>query len=259
MRRVMRAALVLLLAGLAAVVPVSAAYADTTVRVAVPGGLPLNIRSAPNTGASVVGSLANGSYVSIRCFTYGSWVDGIGGSTNVWDQLPSGGWVTDGFLETGSNAPVVPKCGAAPFKLPWRAGAAYTITQTPGNPYSHNDDYNRNAIDFAMPSGTAVLAAAGGTVYYEGWSTGGGIIALIDHGNNRCTIYAHLSSTIINGGQRVAQGQQIGTSGATGNATGPHLHFDVVYCNTQLSREIANTVERGTSYPTGLAPVSVNG
>ncbi|WP_405113421.1 peptidoglycan DD-metalloendopeptidase family protein [Micromonospora sp. NBC_01405] len=146
----------------------------------------------------------------------------------------------------------------APFKLPYGAGHAYTITQTPGSGYSHNDGYNRHAVDFAMPQGTPIVASAAGTVYYEGWSAGGGIIALIDHGNNRCSQYAHLSTTIVNRGQWVAQGQHIGASGATGNVTGPHLHWNVVYCDSQLSREIPNTVETGTNYPTGTAPVSQN-
>ncbi|MGW2180524.1 peptidoglycan DD-metalloendopeptidase family protein [Streptomyces sp. NPDC001732] len=146
----------------------------------------------------------------------------------------------------------------APFKLPYPAGSAYTITQTPGSGYSHNDDYNRHAVDFAMPTGTPIVASAAGTVYFEGWSTGGGIMALIDHGNNRCSQYAHLSSTVINTGQRVAQGQLIGRSGATGNATGPHLHWNIVQCSSQLSREIPNSVETGTNYPTGYAPVSQN-
>ncbi|MFI2331392.1 peptidoglycan DD-metalloendopeptidase family protein [Micromonospora aurantiaca] len=146
----------------------------------------------------------------------------------------------------------------APFKLPYGAGNAFTVTQTPGSGFSHNDDYNRHAVDFAMPQGTPIVASADGTVYFEGWSAGGGIIALIDHGNNRCSQYAHLSATIVNRGQRIAQGQQIGTSGATGNATGPHLHWNIVYCNSQISREIANSVEVGTSYPTGSRPVSQN-
>ncbi|MFD0557356.1 VCBS repeat protein [Stackebrandtia endophytica] len=147
----------------------------------------------------------------------------------------------------------------APFKLPYRAGSAYVITQTPGSGFSHADDYNRHAVDFGMPTGTPIVASAAGTVYFEGWTNGGGIMVLIDHGNNRCSQYAHLNSTIINNGNRVSQGQQIGTSGATGNVTGPHLHWNIVYCNSQISREIPNSVERGTSYPTGHAPVSQNG
>ncbi|MFE7110779.1 peptidoglycan DD-metalloendopeptidase family protein [Streptomyces sp. NPDC057575] len=260
MRRSIRAGLALLFAGLAVMVPAASAHADAVVTVSVPSGLPLQIRSAPSLGAQVLGSLANGSRVTIRCYGRGDTVDGIGGATNIWNKLPNGGWVSDGFLETGSNAPVVPACsGGAPFKLPYRAGSAYTVTQTPGEGYSHNDDYNRHAVDFATPTGTPIVASASGTIYFEGWNGAGGIMALVNHGNNRCTQYAHLSSTIIDVGDSVAQGQQIGTSGATGNVTGPHLHWNVVNCDSQLSREIPNTVETGTSYPTGSAPVSRNG
>ncbi|MET9659332.1 peptidoglycan DD-metalloendopeptidase family protein [Streptomyces sp. NPDC006510] len=260
MRRSIRAGLALLFAGLAVMVPAASAHADAVVTVNVPSGLPLQIRSAPGLGAQVIGSLANGSGVTISCYGRGDTVEGIGGATDIWNKLPNGGWITDGFLETGSNEPVVPACsGGTPFRLPYRVGSAYTVTQTPGEGYSHNDDYNRHAVDFATPTGTPIVASAGGTIYFEGWNGAGGIMALVDHGNNQCTQYAHLSSTIINTGDTVARGQQIGTSGATGNVTGAHLHWNVVYCDSQLSREIPNTVETGTSYPTGSAPVSQNG
>jgi murein DD-endopeptidase MepM/ murein hydrolase activator NlpD len=151
--------------------------------------------------------------------------------------------------------------GAAPgeFRLPYPAGQAYTITQAAASDFSHNDDYNRHAIDIGTPSGTPVLASAPGTIYFEGWNGGGGIMALVDHGNNRCTQYAHLSSTIINIGDQVGQGQQIGTSGATGNVTGAHLHWNVINCDSQTSREIPDSVEVGTNYVVGSAPVSQNG
>ncbi|MGW2183503.1 peptidoglycan DD-metalloendopeptidase family protein [Streptomyces sp. NPDC001732] len=259
MRRSVRAGLALLFSGLAVMVPAASAHADAVVTVSVPNGLPLQIRSAPSLGAQVLGSLANGSRVTISCYGRGDTVQGIGGATDIWNKLPSGGWVSDGFLETGSNNPVVPPCSsAAPFKLPYPAGSAYTVTQTPGEGYSHNDAYNRHAVDFGMPTGTPVVASASGTIRFEGWNGPGGIMALVDHGNNRCTQYAHLSSTIINTGDRVVQGQRIGTSGATGNVTGAHLHWNVVYCDSQLSREIPNSVETGTRYPTGTAPVSQN-
>ncbi|MFF2654078.1 peptidoglycan DD-metalloendopeptidase family protein [Streptomyces sp. NPDC058045] len=261
MRRRLRTAVTSLFAGLAVMVPVTVAHADAAVTVSVPAGLPLQVRAEPNLGAAVIGSLPNGSSVTISCYAHGDTVSGIGGDTSVWNKLPGGGWVTDGFLETGSNQPVVGPCsgGAAPFKLPFPRGSAYTVTQTPGTGYSHNDDYNRHAVDFGTPSGTPIVASASGTIRFEGWNGPGGIMALVDHGDNRCTQYAHLSSTIINAGDWVAQGQQIGTSGGTGNVTGPHLHWNVVNCDSQLSREIPNTVETGTNYPTGTAPVSQNG
>ncbi|MFJ2026718.1 peptidoglycan DD-metalloendopeptidase family protein [Streptomyces sp. NPDC087897] len=261
MRHGVRAGLALLISGLGIAASATVAHADAVVTVSVPSGLPLQVRAEPHLRAAVIGSLANRSRVTIRCYGYGDVVAGIGGNTRIWNKLPTGGWVTDGFLETGSNSPVVGPCsgGSAPFKLPFPAGSAYRVTQTPGEGYSHNDDYNRHAVDFGTPAGVPILASAGGTIRFEGWNGAGGIMALVDHGGNRCSQYAHLSATIINTGDRVSQGQRIGTSGATGNVTGPHLHWNVVNCDSQLSREIPDGVETGTSYPNGSAPVSRNG
>jgi murein DD-endopeptidase MepM/ murein hydrolase activator NlpD len=86
------------------------------------------------------------------------------------------------------------------------------------------------AIDYGVPVGTPVQAAASGTVKATGSGAGersyGNYIEL-DHGNGYTTLYAHLSSIQVTTGQSVVQGQVIGLSGATGYATGPHLHFEV--------------------------------
>lgn len=86
------------------------------------------------------------------------------------------------------------------------------------------------AIDYGVPVGTPVQAAASGTVKATGSGAGersyGNYIEL-DHGNGYTTLYAHLSSIQVTVGQTVVQGQVIGLSGATGYATGPHLHFEV--------------------------------
>jgi murein DD-endopeptidase MepM/ murein hydrolase activator NlpD len=81
-------------------------------------------------------------------------------------------------------------------------------------------------IDISAPTGTAVRAAASGTVIYAGSMGGYGTIIVIDHGNGLATAYAHLSSIWIGGGS-VSQGQGIGAVGCTGSCTGPHLHFEV--------------------------------
>ncbi len=81
-------------------------------------------------------------------------------------------------------------------------------------------------IDIAAPSGTAVHAAASGTIIYAGWMGGYGNIVVIDHGGGLSTAYAHLSSIWVGGGS-VSQGQAIGAVGCTGSCTGPHLHFEV--------------------------------
>jgi murein DD-endopeptidase MepM/ murein hydrolase activator NlpD len=83
-------------------------------------------------------------------------------------------------------------------------------------------------VDLALASGTPIHAASAGTVQAAGWAFSGyGISVLISHGNGIYTHYAHQSRTIVSVGQHVTAGQVIGYEGATGNVTGPHLHFEV--------------------------------
>ncbi len=83
-------------------------------------------------------------------------------------------------------------------------------------------------IDIAAPVGTPVVASDSGYVVYAGWDkTGYGKIVVINHGNGFTSVYAHLYSILVRKGQNVARGQRIGSVGATGNTTGPHLHFEI--------------------------------
>jgi len=82
-------------------------------------------------------------------------------------------------------------------------------------------------IDIAVPAGTAIKAAAGGTVIYAGWLGGYGNLTVIDHGNGLATAYGHQSSIGVANGASVAQGQVIGYVGCTGYCFGAHLHFEV--------------------------------
>jgi murein DD-endopeptidase MepM/ murein hydrolase activator NlpD len=81
-------------------------------------------------------------------------------------------------------------------------------------------------IDISAPTGTAVRAAASGSIVFAGWMGGYGQLVVIDHGNGLATAYAHLSSIWIGGGS-VSQGQGVGAVGCTGSCTGSHLHFEV--------------------------------
>jgi murein DD-endopeptidase MepM/ murein hydrolase activator NlpD len=84
------------------------------------------------------------------------------------------------------------------------------------------------AIDIAASSGTRVFAAAYGKVIWAGWrSNCGGYQIWVDHGNGLWTTYNHLSSILVGAGTYVGRGQTIGRVGASGCATGPHLHFAV--------------------------------
>jgi murein DD-endopeptidase MepM/ murein hydrolase activator NlpD len=81
-------------------------------------------------------------------------------------------------------------------------------------------------VDYAAPMGTAVRTVGDGIVEFAGSQNGYGNVVQIAHGNDRATLYAHLSRIEVKQGQRVEQGQRVGAVGATGWATGPHLHFE---------------------------------
>lgn len=83
-------------------------------------------------------------------------------------------------------------------------------------------------IDFSVPSGSNIYAAAAGTVILVqrlGYSYGHYVV--VDHGNGLSTLYAHNSNILVSVGQKVSRGQVIAKSGSTGNSTGPHCHFEV--------------------------------
>jgi murein DD-endopeptidase MepM/ murein hydrolase activator NlpD len=85
-----------------------------------------------------------------------------------------------------------------------------------------------SGVDYPGARGTPVSASASGRVTFAGWSAGGwGYLVTIAHSNGVRTLYAHLSRVGVRVGQRVAPGQRVGRVGASGYATGPHLHFEV--------------------------------
>jgi murein DD-endopeptidase MepM/ murein hydrolase activator NlpD len=88
--------------------------------------------------------------------------------------------------------------------------------------------YGHYGIDIDGDTGDPVWAAAGGTVTFAGWkNNGGGYQVWIAHGSGLYTTYNHMSSVAVSRGQHVARGQRVGRVGATGFATGSHLHFEV--------------------------------
>ncbi|WP_353945195.1 M23 family metallopeptidase [Streptomyces sp. HUAS MG91] len=85
---------------------------------------------------------------------------------------------------------------------------------------------SHTGIDFHAATGTAVHAVGSGTVVEAGWGGAYGNNIVIKMNDGTYTQYGHLSSIGVSVGQSVTPGQQIALSGATGNATGPHLHFE---------------------------------
>ncbi len=97
-------------------------------------------------------------------------------------------------------------------------------------------------VDYGAPTGTAVRSVGDGVVDFAGVQNGYGNVIILQHRNNYKTVYAHLSRINVRRGESVSQGQNIGAVGATGWATGPHLHFEYringVYTDPQnIARE----------------------
>lgn len=81
-------------------------------------------------------------------------------------------------------------------------------------------------VDYAAPTGTPVRSVGDGVVEFAGVQGGYGNVVQVKHGNERSTLYAHLSRIDVRKGQRIEQGQRVGAVGSTGWSTGPHLHFE---------------------------------
>jgi murein DD-endopeptidase MepM/ murein hydrolase activator NlpD len=82
-------------------------------------------------------------------------------------------------------------------------------------------------VDIVVPEGTEVRTMAPGRVRFAGTMGGYGNVVWMDHGGEVITVYAHLSQLLVRTGDVVGSRAVIGLSGATGDATGPHLHFEV--------------------------------
>lgn len=108
----------------------------------------------------------------------------------------------------------------------------YTYSAVFGQPGGWSSGYH-TGLDFATASGTPVLSALAGEVVRVGWDGAYGNRIIVRHDNGVKTLYAHLSSTSVNVGDKVTRGQRIGAVGTTGNSSGPHLHFEVIKKGTQ--------------------------
>jgi len=97
-----------------------------------------------------------------------------------------------------------------------------------GDPFGPRGNRFHPGLDLPAPYGARVRAARTGRVVKAGWDSGGyGYLVVLRHGSGVRTFYAHLSHISVHRGQRVAAGARVGRVGASGEATGPHLHFEV--------------------------------
>ncbi len=83
-------------------------------------------------------------------------------------------------------------------------------------------------LDIVNRRGTPVVVTADGEVVFAGYKSGYGKIVIVDHGLERVTKYGHLAEILVQSGDMVTRGQELGKVGSTGRSTGPHLHYEVV-------------------------------
>ena len=108
-------------------------YAPGTVDVKP--GKRLAVRSAPSSDSAVRRRLADGSHVRIKCQTTGNTVTGTFGTSNIWDKLAKGGYVSDAYISTGSDGRVAPDCGADTTPPPAPSGNPASITLRDDYPF----------------------------------------------------------------------------------------------------------------------------
>ena len=104
--------------------------------------------------------------------------------------------------------------------------AHYVISEGYGVPGSWAAGHH-TGVDLAVPVGTTVRAVGAGTVVKAEWGGAYGKMVVVRHADGRYSLYAHLSRIDVHVGEAVSAGTELGLSGATGNVTGPHLHFEV--------------------------------
>lgn len=108
-----------------------------------------------------------------------------------------------------------------------RRGFVWPIRGAITSDYGPRHGGFHTGIDIDCETGDSIGASKRGRVIATGWQGGYGNAVIIDHGDGVSTLYAHMSSIYVNSGQDVAQRRKVGACGATGNASGDHLHFEV--------------------------------
>jgi hypothetical protein len=127
----------------------------------------------------------------------------------------------DGIAGPATIAAVRAQPRIEPPRLAWPLNARLSGKYGPRGVRFHA------GIDLAAAAGETVRTAAPGRVVWVGVRTGWGLCVIVAHGGGVRTLYAHLSSTAVSLGRRVGTAAILGRVGATGEASGPHLHFEV--------------------------------
>jgi uncharacterized protein YraI len=209
------------------------------------GAIPLKARTGPAHGNPLVSAYPSGTALTLVCQLPGQPVAGDVRTTNRWDRLGNGSYVSDAYVRRSATPP---PCGAAaPVPVAAPAPTGVWVHPLPGFPASHSfrtpANPNHIGVDIMSFTGTPVHAAAAGRVLEvvcnisPGASCdtpgsaavkGCGWYVKVLHAGGVATLYCHLvHRPPVQVGQQVQAGQVIGYVGSSGNSSAPHLHFEV--------------------------------
>lgn len=134
------------------------------------------------------------------------------------------------ILWSEAQVPIVSQTGSkGGYSVP-NLGTGYFIW--PVNGFTLSQEYwsGHPGLDLAVDFRQPIFASDSGTVVFSGWDdTGYGYFVVIDHGNGYKTTYGHNEANLVSAGQTVLKGQQIAEAGSTGNSTGNHVDFRILY------------------------------
>jgi murein DD-endopeptidase MepM/ murein hydrolase activator NlpD len=222
--------------------PAVAAAPTTTSGSVASGSTPLNARTGPARANQLLARLPEGTPLALVCQEHGQLVTGSIRTTDMWDRLSTGAYVSDAYVRRSATPPA---CTAPPVTVP--VAAPGWVHPLPGFPASNSFRTkqlpNHIGVDIMAFTGTPIRAAAAGRVLEvvcnitPGASCdqpgspalrGCGWYVKLGHANGLATIYCHMVRRgAVQVGQVVQPGQIIGYVGSSGNSSAPHLHFEV--------------------------------
>jgi len=222
-----------------------AAQAADTAGTVNTGGALLNVRTGPAATTPRKATLPNGTRVTIECQQEGQKIWGRVRTTNLWDRLLDGTYVSDAYVSRGKA--LLPRCeallGQAADDVPLAANGAWVapVTATVGSGFRTASRPTHDGVDLPAARNTAIRATSAGTVITSECNVstgtcdvdgspaikGCGWYVEIEHADKVVTRYCHMiRRPSVSVGQKVFAGQVIGYVGTSGNSSGPHLHFE---------------------------------
>jgi murein DD-endopeptidase MepM/ murein hydrolase activator NlpD len=196
---------------------------------AEPGSVPMVVEprallASYDTARAEVAELASWLAPDVAWSAWGNVTDALAGSAHgALDDLLAGGrnWLSRTLVPSLPSPPDLTALTTIPVSNHTTSGYGWR-----DDPIRHRAQFHAGA-DIKSAKGTSVYAAGAGVVIIAGQQHGYGNVIYLDHGNGIITRYGHLSKILVKKGETVDPTMEIGRVGATGRATGPHLHFEV--------------------------------